>query len=260
MPKAVILASMMYVGWPSFLVAADGPTNNNSKLEYEESLSLIGTIYSTDPNHKQVLFKFKREATRSGATLKVVRQYSYPNGNLASVERVEYQGDNLVSFELEELQTGARGSARIDRGAASGTIYFQYVTELGGTPKKDSETLQPDTLVGDMVGPFLARHWDALMGGREVKCRYITVARRETVGFTFIKTSETSADGQPAIIVKMTPTSRIIRAIVDPLFFTIQKESPHHVLRYAGRTTPKTKAGNKWKDLDAITVFDWKKP
>src|SRR5712691_959298 len=25
----------------------------------------------------------------------------------------------------------------------------------------------------------------------------------------------------------------------------------------ANRTTPKTRDGNKWKDLDAVTVFDW---
>jgi hypothetical protein len=29
------------------------------------------------------------------------------------------------------------------------------------------------------------------------------------------------------------------------------------VLQYVGRTTPKLKEGNKWKELDALTVFDW---
>ena len=54
------------------------------------------------------------------------------------------------------------------------------------------------------------------------------------------------------------PTSPIISALVNPLFFTIEKASPHRVLQYVGRTTPKIKAGGKWKDLDAVTVFEWK--
>jgi hypothetical protein len=259
MPGIVVLAFMLLVSFQTFARAADSLTNA-PKLAYEEPLSLTGTIYSTDSDNRQILFKFKRDAARSGATLKVLRQYSYPDGKLASVERVEYQGNNLVSFELEELQIGARGSARIDRTAA--TIHFEYTTDTrpGSVGKKSSEPLQPDTLVGDMVGPFLVRNWDALIGGRELKCRYIAAQRRETVGFTFTKTSETTVDGHPAIIVKMAPTSLIIRALVDPLYFTIQKEAPHHVLQYVGRTTPKLKVGNKWKDLDALTVFDWKAP
>jgi hypothetical protein len=48
-----------------------------------------------------------------------------------------------------------------------------------------------------------------------------------------------------------------LATLVDPLYFTLEKAPPHRVLRYAGRTTPKTQVGGKWKDLDAVTVFDW---
>jgi hypothetical protein len=41
------------------------------------------------------------------------------------------------------------------------------------------------------------------------------------------------------------------------LFFTIENAPPYHVLQYAGRTTPKVRAGEKWEDFDALTVFDW---
>jgi hypothetical protein len=37
----------------------------------------------------------------------------------------------------------------------------------------------------------------------------------------------------------------------------MQKDPPHHVLQYVGRTTPKVEVAGKWKDLDAVTVFDW---
>jgi hypothetical protein len=80
----------------------------------------------------------------------------------------------------------------------------------------------------------------------------------ETVGFAFRKDSETTWHGRKVIIVKMEPSSRIIAALVEPLFFTIESAPPHRVVQYVGRTTPKIQAGGKWKDLDAVTVFDWK--
>jgi hypothetical protein len=55
----------------------------------------------------------------------------------------------------------------------------------------------------------------------------------------------------------MEPTSLIIARLVDPLFFTLEKDGQHRVLQYTGRVTPKTRIGNKWDDLDATVVFDW---
>jgi hypothetical protein len=110
-----------------------------------------------------------------------------------------------------------------------------------------------------MVGPFLASHWAALQRGEKVKCRYIVVPRAETVGFTFSKDSEAAGSDQDVLIVKMEATSPFLSPLVDPLFFTIEKAPPHRVLRYAGRTTPRIKAGSKWKDLDALTVLTGKR-
>jgi len=55
----------------------------------------------------------------------------------------------------------------------------------------------------------------------------------------------------------MEASSSFVRMKVDPLLFTLEKAPPHRVLRYTGRTTPKTQVGGKGKDLDAVTVFDW---
>jgi hypothetical protein len=167
-----------------------------------------------------------------------------------------------VSFSLEDFQTGARGSAqfRYESGCKSlGTIFFQFAKDAAkGKAQTRTEALKKDVLIGDMVGPFLVSHWNELASGKEVKCRYIALDRRETVGFTFVKEREGKLEGRPVIIVKMEATSPIIAELIDPLFFTIEKEGKHHVLEYAGRTTPKVQVGAKWKELDAVTVFDWK--
>ena len=109
-----------------------------------------------------------------------------------------------------------------------------------------------------MIPAFIASHWDALMRGSAAKFRYIVPSRKETVGFKLIKESELTWEGKPAVRIKMEPTSIIIAQLVDPLFFVVEQKGMHRIFEYIGRTTPVIKSGNKWKDLDAVTVFEWK--
>ena len=227
---------------------------------YEEPNFLTGGIYGLQPGSKKLLYKFTRVATRSGSRVKVQRDYTYPDGKLAARERITYEGNALVSFELEEQQIGASGSAKIRRDSdnpAKNRIDFSYTKEPGGKNKQCSEGLAENTLNSDMIATFLASHWDTLVRGEKVKSRYIVVPRMETVGFTFVREPETPGPDRKVIIIKMEATSPILAALVDPLFFTLEKAPPHRVLQYAGRTTPKIPVGGKWKDLDALTIFDW---
>jgi hypothetical protein len=174
-------------------VAAELANPGGMPLKYEQPKYLTGAIYSKGREPKQLLFNFKRVATRSGLTLTVQRAFTYPDGKPAVRERVLYQRDKLVLYELEELQLGASGSATLrqaDNGSGEGSLAFEYTKEPGGRPQRRTETLMQNTLIDDMVGPFLISHWNALLRGEKVKCRYIVVPRRDTVGFTFVKDSE----------------------------------------------------------------------
>ena len=229
-------------------------------LEYEAPGFLAGAIYGRGAETNKLLFRFEREATRSGDKLNVRRDYTLPDGRLAAQERVVYEGNEPVAYEMQELQTGERGTAKILRDPANpakGSIEFEYWKEGASRPKTSTEALREHTLVGDMLGPFLASHWDALAQGEKIKCRCIVVSRRETVGFTFVKEAEATWQGRSVLILKMEASSLFVAALVDPLVLTIEAAPPHRVLQYVGRTTPKIRSGGKWKTLDAVTVFDW---
>jgi hypothetical protein len=256
---AVILLARLVV----CAMAAGAATNEpgGAKCKYEDPAFLESTIYTQDSNRKKVLYRCTRQAVKSGSELNVTREYCYPNGEVAARERIVYAGDNLRSYSLEELQTKMKGTAVIDRKKdqkGGGTIVFQYGAAEDVVMKTKREELQPDVLINDMVGPFLKDHWDALMSREAVKCRYLVVPRRETVGFTFRKEREIEGSTGKLVIIKMAPTSLVLNALVDPLFFTMEKEGKRHVLEYSGRTTPKIQVKTKWKDLDAVTVFEWK--
>jgi hypothetical protein len=260
------MAAVLIGGWASQTTCAGDSTNaNGTRLKYEEPNLLPGTIYAKDSGQQQVLFKFKRVATRSGFRVNVLREYTYPDGKLAARERVVYDGDDLASYALDELQIDAAGSVKVRRdpgSAARNALLFVYTKDLasGGNPKTSTEALRNDTLTSDMVAPFLASHWGELSNGEKVKCRYVVVPRRETVGFTFVKESEATWQGRRVVIIRMEATSLIIAQLVDPLVFTVEKGGQHRVLQYVGRVPPKTKAGSKWDDLDATVVFEWPSP
>jgi hypothetical protein len=261
--KPIRIAAILIAGWASQATTFGDATNTDgTPSKYEEPKLWLGTIYAKDSGRQQALFKFKRVATRSGSSLNVLREYTYPDGKPAARERMVYEGDDLVSYALDEWQIGAAGSVKVRRDPANparSALLFEYTKDLasGSKPKTSTEALRNDILTGDMVAPFIASHWGELSRGEKVKCRYIVVPRRETVGFTFVKESETTAQGQAVVIIRMEPTSLIIAQLVDPLIFTVEKAGQHRVLQYVGRVTPKAKAGSKWDDLDATFVFEW---
>ena len=245
-----------------FLAQNASSTETNSPSRYEQPKLRTATIYEAGSNQKRVLYKFTRTVTRSGSIVKVVREFNYPDGKIAARESVEYKGDNLVSFDLEEFQINAQGTVTlqpVSKALPKGRTTFAYITGTNSAARTNAstETFEQNTLVGDMVAPFLVAHWNDLINGKTVKCRYVAASRAETVGFEFKKQWETTRQGKPVVIIKMSPTSVIIAALVDPLYFILEKDGEHRMLQYDGRTTPKIKSGNKWKDLDADTVFDW---
>ncbi len=81
-------------------------------LEYEAPRFLAGAIYGRGAESNKLLFRFEREATRSGDQLNVRRDYTLPDGQLAARERVVYEGNEPVAYEMQELQTGERGMRR----------------------------------------------------------------------------------------------------------------------------------------------------
>jgi len=233
--------------------------------DYEEPKNLVGNIFAPGPGPRKRLFKSQRTATRTGTTVKVVCEYTYPDSSLAARDRIVYEAGRLASFETEEFQTVEKGSAAIrpdPKNPGKRRIFFEYTRGRGSNAKNnsdnESQSLENETLVDDMIPSFITLHWDALMKGQAAKFRYIALSRNETVGFKLVKDSESIREGKAVVRIKMEPTSFIIAKLVDPLFFVVEKGGSHRIVEYIGRTTPMIKNGNAWKDLDAVTVFEWK--
>ena len=227
--------------------------------DYEQPKLLMGTVYEMSSGTNKVLFTSKRTAVRSNATVHVLCDYFYPNGSVAAREVAVFERGQLTFFQLDERQTGARGAAKVAADAknpAKQKLEFDWVTS-DGKKKTDSEALQRETLIGDMIPYFIVAHWNELSRGTAVNFRFIASDRLETVGFKLVKESDVTWRGKPAVRLRMEASNFIIAQLVDPIFFIVEKDGAHRVLEYDGRITPKQRDGSKWKDLDARTVYDW---
>jgi len=231
---------------------ADGPDYLAPKL-------LTGSIYEKQGG--RLLFTFRRTATQTGDVVLVLRGFQNPDGSLAAQERVRYERSRLVSFELDERLTGAGGNARVELlPNHRQRVQFQYTTRSSGADQRrqKSETVRDELLISDMLPGFMVKHWDELNRGEAIKFRYVVVPRLETIGFKLRRNTTAELHGKKVVTIKMEPTSALIAQFLDPLVFTVEAEAPHRILRYWGRTTPRMRSGGSWKDLDALTVFDWK--
>jgi hypothetical protein len=237
-----------------FLALTGGAMASTTNV-YAIPHDLTAKIYRLAGN-KELLFTFKRTITETNASVVSLREFWTTNGTLAAREVVRYVSNRFISYELNEPMRNARG--RIFAGGGQSQLNFSY-TESGTPTRTAEEALQPDTMIADMMGPFINAHWDELMRGDSVKFRFAVMNRQETIGFKFTKDSETTRYGQPVVRLKMSATSMVYAPFVDPLYFTIAKNGPHRVLDYSGETTPRIIIGGEWKDVQALTVFDWGK-
>jgi hypothetical protein len=242
--------------------AADQRTTQ--PIDYEEPRVLTATIYEAKSEPRKVLFNFVRTSTRSGSIVRVLREFNSPDGTPTARERIVYDAGKLASYELQDLQSGARGLAVVRpdlKNASQEKLLFEYLAGPGRETKKkftNSETMDKDVLINDMIPPFILSHWDGLMKGSSEKFRLLVLPRVETVRFKLVKDSETIHQGRAVIRIKMEPASFVTAQLIEPIIFTAEKDGQHRILQYWGRTTPRLKSGNAWKDLDALTVFDWK--
>jgi len=256
---SIILAAFWLSVLPAGFAADTTSPAAPEAYDYAKPALFTGTLYEIGSDRKKVLYTFRRTAARSGSTVHVERQFLDTNGTVAAVEKALYESNHLVSFEMQEFQAGVSGAVRIapdPKDPARQQLWISYGHGLI-PPKGDAQELPPDTLVDDTLYPFLLAHWDDLMRGDAVKFHFVSLEWKRTFMFRFVKTAKSGQNGRTVELIKMEPVNLFVARLVNPLVFTVEKDRPHRILSYTGRTTPRLQKGKSWKYLDAETVFDW---
>jgi hypothetical protein len=256
--KLILCLALILSVW-RFSSAAGTNTPASQPYDFASPRLLTGALYATGSIRKEILYTFRRTATRSGSAVSVQRQFFATNGSLAAVENIVYESGRLVSLQMQEFQAQISGAVQIapdPKNPAAQKLIVSFGRGL--TPPKGAvQNLPPDTVIDDSLYPLMLEHWDELMRGDAVKFRFVSLEWKRTFEFRFLKTAEAGQGGRTVEQIKMEPVSLLVAGFIKPLVFTVEKDGAHRVLSYTGRTTPRIRKGNAWKYLDAETVFDW---
>ncbi|MCB0421469.1 MAG: hypothetical protein KDD61_10770 [Bdellovibrionales bacterium] len=208
---------------------------------------IIGSsIYEMKSQRKKLLFtsQFERRVSE-GKEIETVKFFD-PSGELAVEEEVRFSNGQVESFVEKSFQTKAEGLIKV----VMNRVLFEWSVE--GKVKKDDEALKGNFVTGLSLVRFVHKNWEPLKAGKEIDIRFAVPHRLETVGFSLKR--QTQKEKKGSLLIKMKPSSFIISALVDPVYFTFD-ESSKELRSYVGRVKPKKKVNNSWKDLDAEVVY-----
>src|SRR5581483_9501635 len=101
--------SVSLFGWMTALLfiapavrATDTAATVAESTDYSQPSVLTATVYAKNALPTDILYKFRRTATRSNNTVRVLREFSFPDGRTAAREQVVYESGRLVFCDLEE--------------------------------------------------------------------------------------------------------------------------------------------------------------
>ena len=211
--------------------------------------TVTATLYGIKTNPDKVLFTSAFQAKTEGSRIDSQVIYKDAQGQVAVTERAQLEGTQIVSYEMDRPQTQEKGAFQVKEG----TIYFSYEGP-DGKKKSNEEKLKGSLVSSANFNVFVLSKWDELATGKSVEVRFAVWDRLETVGFTLQKTGEPEKNGKKTMELRMKPTSFVIAALVDPVFFWYAIDSKK-MQSMKGRVSPKIQENGKWKDLDATVVY-----
>lgn len=198
---------------------------------------LVGRIYQIGKTEGAPLFTQRTHYTKNvdGST-SVSSTIVDSNGKIALKEDAIYQGSKLLSQTVEQFQTGHRYSVS----RKEGKIYFQDQQTTGAKKLSKGDVSETDNFIsGPTTQPYLAEHWNELMDGKTVHCRFGVLESTETFGFNFKLKRKEVLDGRELVVISMKPSklfSGLIFSLVeDSIEITMDPQTKRYA-RYKGLT------------------------
>lgn len=219
------------------------------------STGFSAKVFDKDSNKEKLLFTYSQQAEVKGDQRTLTNTFiDASDGAVAAMETVDFvkKGDEeiFLSYKVDQKQIGAQGSVEVKDGKA----HFSFTKD--GKTKTATEKAESNFVVGSSALPYLRKHWDDISKGKTVKVRLGVVDRLETVGFEFFRDREVEMNGRKVYVLKMKPSSFIIAALVNPLYWYVTADG-EKLLEIHGRSQVRQKVGKDWKDLDAVTVYEY---
>ncbi|MCB0391333.1 MAG: hypothetical protein KDD58_08580 [Bdellovibrionales bacterium] len=213
------------------------------------SFAFKGFVYEAGSQRKKVLYNIERINKFEENKEYLAIKFAEPDGTPAVTEEAFFVNDKLMRYTVNYHRRNEQGEVLIK----DGRIYFEYNKD--GKKKKNDEKFVDNFIVGLSMSKFIEANWDKLVAGKTLDVRFGVDYRLDTVGFSIFRQKDKEKE-KNIMRVKMKPSSFLIAALVDPIYFNFDLNTKK-MLSFSGRTKPKQKIKDKWKDLDGETVYIW---
>jgi hypothetical protein len=210
---------------------------------------VTATLYGLKSKSDAVLYTSVFEAKAVGSLVESQVVYKDAQGQVALTEKGQLNGDQILKYEMDRTQTKEKGDFYVK----NGRIFFTYEGP-DGKKKTNDEKVKGSLLSTANFNAFVQSHWADIEIGKGVEVRFAVWDRLETVGFTLQRTGTAEKDGKKLLEMRMKPTSFVIAAIVDPIYFWYSMDD-RKLRTMKGRVAPKIQENGKWKDLDARVEY-----
>ena len=152
---------------------------------------------------------------------------------------------DLVHFTLEDFKAGRREEFKKSRDK----ITIRYKKNKTTKFKEKTQDKYPHLLHGSMIALYLQKHIGKLSKNRKVSFRLLVPKYLTAYKFTVKKVKETRVNGKDCFLLKMVPSSIFLKPFVKSTYFCIQKDPPHHLMKYEGIITPKAGDGKSYRGI-----------
>ncbi|MEN9722445.1 MAG: hypothetical protein RJB38_431 [Pseudomonadota bacterium] len=231
-----------------FLVAISFLLTGNGALAAELK-GVLAQAYEIQGARDRVIFTIEQNFGVDGLSSQSF--FRAPDGQMLATEKMEFDAAGApLRYTVDHTQTGSSGVVEV----SDGKLRFTLRTPEGKVRHAD-EKLPEIWATGPMFIPVVRKHWERLARGESLRFRFAVWDRAETVGFELFKVRvEKKTDGHEVVVLKLKPSSFIVAAIVDPLFFEMRPDGSA-LETVSGRTLPKRQVGSEFRDLDAYIVY-----
>lgn len=196
--------------------------------------------------------KYHVESKKEGELIHNSAVFSAPEGPQVIEDSWEKNG-RVQKARIENRALGKISELEVRDGKV-----FYKMTQADGTVKTSDDDYEENLVVPSTVMSYIRPFNDKLLAGEEVKLKVAVMDRRESFTFYMKKYKmEKGPHGEDILVLKMSPGSIIVRALVDPMYFYTNPKTGE-MFAFEGRSALRRKEGDKYKELDVRAAYEYK--
>ena len=139
-----------------------------------------------------------------------------------------------------------------------GKVFYKVTDLKDQSVKTATDDAEENLVVPSTVISYVTPHFDELQAGKELRLKVAVLDRRESFSFVMRKLrNETAVDGAQIMVLEMAPTSFIVKALVDPMYFYVKPKSGE-LFAFEGRSALRRKQGDQYKEMKVRTAYEYK--